>query len=528
MDSFIVISFPQNDSKWANLFPEFDPLVPVVRSKTLINDRLRLLDDSAGCHIVHPTSQRNHSIPIWRSGNHFAVEHESHLGRIKSPQPVRDVLFLPGSVGDGKPIVFRDRKNEQTLQFKPLTHDVLGFQSNDLETGALSNLYVGGNSSDSEASEFEIHHAPELCVDSPTGWINPIIVQFLLEGEELDISAKGKLAELACLLCDDKALLAAEPLRGRNLLRRVAVLQHLGEYLDIANSATDPSVIEQLIWGLDGCAGAKPFAILDSLGGTFCVEDFGCGAPRLSWTPTKETASNKLWFANYWCKKWGGVLADQNVKRTAAPAPNSPRASGWVNVGRPIPMSKRAKIAETLVEFIPILRSELPGGGAFHSVLPWLGSLLESDVHELVSTIHRGYIRWADNGRLQFHANGFLENFARELILPISDVDIELPDVQRYPKQVVRMQESLSGSGGDFIQRLMRNRMIVVHREKRVEIPACYGWWNDWYSLLFTHSHYTTVSVVASHNGFRLGEVELAANRLGSMRQELLSTAMKF
>jgi hypothetical protein len=138
---------------------------------------------------------------------------------------------------------------------------------------------------------------------------------------------------------------------------------------------------------------------------------------------------------------------------------------------------------------------------------------------------HWGYYRIRPQGPdtfdLAFDSFSFLDAFAVAHIAPRSPVHIRLPQApwaDDAPQWVDPVRSIFRGAAR-FAQRLFdgsfRLSALPQGAEDRVMMPDRFGWWNDWFELLFTRSADLELEFDWGGKGLRLKRSRLGRARLG-------------
>ncbi len=383
--------------------------------------------------------------------------------------------------------------------------------------------------------------------DRPDGWFNPVVTLVELDGDGLagllGMPAAGSepqtpAAPTAAVtetpqavfarLAAPAAVLHVEPgwdetWTGRHWFQRAMFARRRG---------VPASAVERVLWGPNprGAAPWVPFFALDGLGGGFLLGAYGTGRPRADWLPPAGARPNRMWFADYWGALWCPDEVEAKAQgtnpesrppvdeRPVIPPPFAPRP--WQPATRRVPC-EASDVGALLASAAPLLVAAGGPTGA-DAVLTWLGQVLAAESPARAVDSHHGYYRLPagpPNHRrdVLLDAAGFLQAFAENFLVPSSPVRVVLPQpdgtADPADEWLVDLTGSLQDGGRELLTRWFR-ATAADDRSSAVEVPFGYGWWNDWYALLYTAAWDVRVTFRAAA-GFVLGVSKLGHGQLG-------------
>ncbi|MGF1580949.1 MAG: hypothetical protein ACFCD0_16420 [Gemmataceae bacterium] len=173
-----------------------------------------------------------------------------------------------------------------------------------------------------------------------------------------------------------------------------------------------------------------PFFVLDLLGGTWHIRDFGTTNLKFFWKPPRNSARNLLWFAEYWVNLWGGELEDAETPlRESVTPPVLPRTPFRAQV---CGLEHFGSCDWSVVDFL----EQHPDAKKLGTMREMLLEVLSQDelrdqdghLHSEFLSIHQECL-WMENGRLMLSPQSFLDRECRQRLLPLSPVLVEFPSI---------------------------------------------------------------------------------------------------
>jgi hypothetical protein len=460
--------------------------------------------------LLHPATAAEHTLPIWRGlGDRLWMRSEADLGPIDSRPG--NILYFPQA--DARPgVVLHDRVNNRYCCYRSMPVPGIACQAATDETlrRALYQQVEESALAGLEVRRYTIEVNADACQGEPAGWLNPLIVRVGFDGDAL---RPGEALER---LARANAVLHVEPIfteewLGRLGLQRAIFQRWRDAFID------EVSAVEALHWGRTPTASSapwRPFLALDGLGGSFHLENHGDLGATWTWAPPVNAAVNRLWFARHWLAALGMQDRPAPEARSAVPPPAIVRP--WQRPVRRIDVDHEWAGAAALLRTAGTLLASFRGGryrSDREALLGWLGEVIEREGLDALNESHRGHYSVAvtrgEVDAVLFDEAQFLDAFAEQYVAPHSPVTVAMPE----GTDAVRL--TTSAGHRDLLLRWFRATGAAASRVREAEIAHRFGWWNDWYGLLYTATLDVRLTLRRPPRGFRLGFARLGQNVLG-------------
>jgi hypothetical protein len=556
MNSFLIVCKPSADADWREFF-HFDGEAPSIEN---LPRNIQLIQESTAV-LLHPVpaASKLFTFGVWRDRKRFAFENRQLINEFenerallffsRAPEATDDRLLLTNR-SDGIAVLYRRLQAGELRTAvdgpgkpgEPFLPDSRATRAGHFERCGYRLDPRGAGDRDIRA---DLDGDAGRCRGEPVAWLNPIVLRLAVAGNELSLAVEGgelrparagvSVQHVLRHLVDRGSLLFVEPLFVEEFDGRVLLLQELHHrYRDHLRATNSP--VERLLWGdRDTAEDAdepcwKPFLVLDALGGSFSIRRHGTGRPRYCWKPPPDLSPNARWLADYWLRLWPGTLVEDPWPKRVVSLPHPARE--WPEPTYRSPVSDDADAAATVASCAALL-GRAAGADGDGPPLGWLASLLQREMPDRPEfrQAHYGFFARAGT-EVRFWEAEFLDHFARGHLAPRSPVHVELPPLEFVDgwqrDEVVRGHEAAVGGlaveltrspllgAGKLLRHLFEHNNDPpsgAPTERRLEYE--FGWWNDWFTSLFSDPAETPVRFVVQRPGLVLKQKRLGEGVLG-------------
>lgn len=497
--------------------------------------------------LIHPKSNNANSFGIWQDPddeNCYFVKESKHLGQLDNLQIDNNWLYMPTLSGIQKVRIF------DTVNGKPVDYQVIGLEKQKLPFSfALKGSDIDGvffeqvkKGEGNIGKEVKISHKPDKCQGQPTGWLNPVILQFSLDDNDMNFETEGKKEQdILKFIISHSALLLVEPHLDWSYDLRISFLKKLQERINEShhnknngeNYNNNFSLFEYMLLGRDTSKKIpevwksspwKPFLSLDLLGGEFYVErDDNQNQPVIYWKRPPDLSSNASWFAEFCLKQWVGTeLTVEKEKLDLVQPPPAPRSSGASRglMSFTVEDLEKAKSScSYLLKHHPrFLESE-------RNIYYWIVKVLEELKLNRQGEVVEDQCHWGSTEvignetekKVNFDDVDFWNNFSARYVVPESPIFIKIPKVGNFLNPI----DSINDGKRDFLMRLVNSLSSDICRNRtEIELHNRFDWWNKWYSILFEERWDVEIKYIDSLPGFILGQSCPGKAYLGSESRE--------
>lgn len=522
-------------------------------------DRL-IRDPDLAVEVRHPDFEC-YTVPIKRSPDMktYWLATESYWQAFSTPG-FSNILYLESSEFGGSDFIelrfgrqqYRARYQKMALQESPLGFpDTPYHQRSELAGSFFREVRLQDRAGDSNAVSRDLIISAQSDREEfdryPTvGWLNPLIFTFDLDANDIPVGetegGDPTRSTIATFL-DPSLLVRVEPHIGLLDSYRFRFLESLNARQRSARQAR--SAVEALLWGSAGPEPWKSFFLLDRLGGEFVIDNFGRTEKqfprperlpndvRLLWKGPHEAAGNRTWWQ-------GQVLNSSSIEQIgddspegAVLPPSDMPGFGSSQGFRRVDMAEAGMgVDPTVVEVIRALRRtghESATRKVLETMLLFAADFLDTVVtapHDSADALERPYFgegsfQRTGRGRLQFDELSFLEQFSAHYLAPISAVYAVLPTIEQRPARI-DIVSSVPYGRKEFFRRIFAAgseqsaaEEIWERRRPQQDIVYRYGWWQEWFELLFAAPSGTELHFVSDRDGFIVARSLLGRARLG-------------
>ena len=371
--------------------------------------------------------------------------------------------------------------------------------------------------------------------DNAVGWLNPVIITLALDENDVEkiknANAKksGYLSALSLFL-EPSALILVEPHIDESYDLRISFLVKLNQLIQERQDGNlnnkNLSLIEYILFGSQYPQPWKPFFILDLLGGEFYAyqkqwENQEREKTLIGWKPPQDAQSNKLWFADYWLKRWVdsqkiNTQSEVNIVPPSSQARPYRSSTGLVHF-------KVDDLSETNVSFTSLLSKhpQFISDEKANNPYRFLFNLFEDSEEdsELKKSLDKfpyqsfWHTQNQDNQLLKFDDVDFWTYFSKTHFVPESLILITIPNQDNKFLDPIC---SVNFGAYHFLWGIFN--CFDSNREREiVEFYNEFGWWNDWHSTIF-NEHWNVSLKFIKQSGFIIQKSLVGKDCLGSKK----------
>jgi hypothetical protein len=547
MLKFLTISKPVLEEDWLNFFLKKDlewaKKTFALRGTTF--DHLGLLDNrqlpEAG--LIHPSIDMINPycfvvcLDIERK---ILYAEQDNLGKFQTHQGENVLFFKNPPIHNDLQLIWEDanqvsyyrKMDQECLKKRWGIKNALALQMSQFqghffeETNQLQNPVI-----------YFLKEVSQSIIDStPSDWMNPIIVQFSVEGSETQNMPSDAINvhQVVNKLIEPRALLRIEPLLEDDLDCRLLLWKESQKW--IGCESRTPSCIEKLLWGspkknadaaLDSLPPWMAFLILDKLGGTFFVKGHGSGKTLFQWLPPDDLKPNGKWLADRLIKLWGGTL-EMPVQSLPTPIPAPPLLKPWgkkIQFDISIPVNDQdakqlliSSCKDFLDKWIPACEQQ---NVIVRPLLKFIYQKILSHTdlaNHPVQQTHYGLIqsRKIETGfEIAFDELTFLARFGKQFLSPESPISIELPaPCVNHKQELLDIIYSIHNTHRTFLQTILQQRQSLGDQKMTIEV--IFGWWNQWWQTLFEHPNDVFIDFVFREDS-RVGYARIGYAHIGNV-----------
>lgn len=381
------------------------------------------------------------------------------------------------------------------------------------------------------------------------GWLNPLILAFDVDSDDIPVEqeniedpARGTIA----MFLDPGLMVRFEPHIGLLDSYRLRLLERLSERQRTARQTR--SAVESLLWGSAGPEPWKPFFLLDRFGGEFVIENFGRTEKqfprpesqgndvRFAWRAPSEQSRNRSWLH-------GHVLGCSNIEASGddplpvevlppSDMPGFGSPQGFRRVELPGAGTAFEPTVVDVLRAMPRTEHETATRNVLENMLGYAADFLETLAATpqgspgvlLQPYAGEGSFQIIGRGELQFDELEFLEAFSAHYLAPASAIYAVLPVVESRGARI-DLVGSVANGRKEFFRRLFSARMqhdgddeIWDQQQPRQDIVYRYGWWQEWFEVIYARPRDIELLFVSERDGFIVNRSILGQARLGRAR----------
>lgn len=522
MRKFTVVAKPnyqdiKTHEEWNYFFPYDDEQSSRTRLRAApqdpINQALKPLikENEDSIQLIHPSSVNVSTVCIWKQSNEkykYYVKSSNDLVAFDRPDS-NNWLYLPTLKGK-KLVDFRDKNNyNATYRYQVIESEELRFPDSlatkkNRISGTFFKQVKESKEGNSEIIDLDVlddsrddYHA--------VGWLNPVVLTFSLDENDIEqIEAANTREYLYALklFLEPSSLILVEPHIDESYDLRISFLIKLNQLIQERQqnkpNSTNLNLIEYLIFGSQYTQAWQPFLVLDLLKGEFYSYQKQCENPNLekpliAWKPPQDAKSNKLWFANYWLKKWVksekiNIHSEVNIVPPPSQArpyrPTKGLVSFKVDDLSVVDVSF-ASLLSKHPQFISDERANNPYRFLFQL---FQDSEQDSELKKSLEKFpYNNFWRIeSENYQLvKFDDAEFWNYFIKIHVVPESPILIAIPNQNN---RFLNPIDSINFGAYHFLWSLFNCFDSSRKQNIIVEFYNDFGWWNDWHLTIFNQS----------------------------------------
>ncbi|MGB3636100.1 MAG: hypothetical protein WBA39_00685, partial [Rivularia sp. (in: cyanobacteria)] len=236
----------------------------------------------------------------------------------------------------------------------------------------------------------------------------------------------------------------------------------------------------------------------------------------IGWKPPQDAQSNKLWFADYWLKRWVDsqeINTQSEVNIVSPPSQARPyRSSKGFVVVKVDDLSETSLSFTSLFSKHPQFISDCKNNPYNFLVELFQASELQKSLDKFPyeSFCHTEN---QDNQLLKFDDVGFWNYYSKTHFVPESPILITIPNQDNKFLDPIC---SVNFGAYHFLWGIFN--CFDSNREREiVEFYNEFGWWNDWHSTIF-NEHWDVVLKFIKQSGFIIQKSLVGKDCLGSKK----------
>lgn len=472
--------------------------------------------------LTHPNSPNLSTVCIWKHqgrDNRYYVKDLTDLTAFDSTNR-NNLLYLPTLRGKNL-INFRNISDDENYRYRVIEAQELGFPNSLASTKSdVSGVFFKQVKSDEGLNPviINLEYDPEITDDRKdeyhaVGWLNPVILTLDLDGNDIEYienANKNEFLNALSLFLDQSSLILVEPHIDESYDLRISFLIKLNQIIQERqqNKANNKnlSLIEYILFVSQYSQPWKPFLVLDLLGGEFYAyqnlyENQEQEKPLVGWKSPQDAKSNKLWFADYWLKRWVNsqeINIQSKVNVVSPPSLARPYRSS-----RGLVTFQVNDLSETTLSLTSLLKGH-PGyisDPKKNNPYCFLVELFQNPEFKKYSEKFTYDSFWRtenqNNRLLKFDDVDFWNFFSKRHVVPESPILIAIPN---QDNRFLEPINSINFGAYNFLWGLF-NCFDSERERELIEFYNNFGWWNDWHLTIF-NERWDVCLKFLKHGGF--------------------------
>lgn len=452
------------------------------------------------------------------------IASESYWQSFRANPPEKNILYLSSEYREYDFVEF-NYQNRYRAYYKRLAYSDprLGLPS---ESGSRSAGSLGVFFQEVVAQAFaakgnaptaNLHLAPmddaAAYAEYPTiGWLNPLILTFDLDDDDIPVDVTQSRADQALrLFSHPDLLLHFEPHLDPLERARLEFLERLANRQGEQRESL--SMVEFLLWGGREVDALRSFVVLDNLSGSFAIDGFGRyrtdgRLPVCHWIPPDGLSRNEIWLKTYLLGRSDHIREapksiDMTLVSSEMPGFGSPRGHARVQLHDPATETPILDVLATVTRTPATADDGMSTVRLHEHVLALAEEQLEALAPaKFVEQLYfgEGSIDLQSDGTAIFDDLGFLEAFGRAYLSPRSRVYVRLPQIE-HDDAWADLTRSVPYGDKALFENLVAAQIGSFVPAERAEVAYEYGWWQDWFELLFVRPWDVSIDFI-SMRGF--------------------------